>query len=589
MTRKLKKRTAIIASAVLSLSMLSYLPNDVTFFKNESAITSYAYDKTVNGIYYFIKCDDDSLSSETDAVDNEMTLNEDGLYQKVYKTGKHNNIKFSIIKYTVADDDYTLTTVPRGSVVYISSHDEASSINNYHIDDDSKKFIFNSTKDESEVIITYNPTTNKVSITGDVKIPAFSGDSVSVYGNGNSNWLNGIDDNPSSSQNKLTEVEDNIYEITYYNVPEGNNYFFKFADGSWDNRWGVGTESYLKNGVETELTYGGENILVDAPDSATIKIRLDLTQCNANNGEGAKGTVTVTLPYKEYDINGDGKDEIVYQIDSQKDLAWFADYVNNGHSDANAALTDDITFDDSEWTSIKNYSGTFDGNGHKINNIYIKSNHYGALGSDEDACGFFANTLSSATIKNLGINGKVESSCVTGGIVGENFGTIENCYMQGSVNINYSFVGGIVGENFGTLKNCHNDSEITAQSFVGGLIAVNHNNTTITDCYNTGAINSTFTSEGCAGGLIGLSNDTTMTGCYNTGAVTAKSKHTGGLIGEIENSNGTTISNCYNTGAVTADVNVGGLIGKIDEYSYNTKISNCYNVGTITGNDDVGS
>lgn len=598
MTRKLKKRTAIIASAVLSLSMLSYLPNDVTFFKNESAITSYAYDKTVEGDYYFIKCDDDSLSSETDAVDNEMTLNEDGLYQKVYKTGKHDNIKFGIVKYNVSNTSpHLIDTVSKigSSLTYEtdivqSTDDEVQYINGRYIYD-SEKFVFSSTKDESEVIITYNPTTNRVSITGDVENPVFSANSVSVYGNGNSNsnWLNGIDQNPSSSENKLTEVEDNIYEITYYNVPEGNDYFFKFADGSWFNRWGVGTESYLKNGVETELTYKGENILVDAPDSATIKIRLDLTQCNANNGEGAKGTVTVTLPYKEYDINGDGKDEIVYQIDSKKDLAWFADYVNNGHSDANAALTDDITFDDSEWTSIKNYSGTFDGNGHKINNIYITSNHYGALGSEEDACGFFANTLSGATIKNLGINGKVESSCVTGGIVGENFGTIENCYMQGSVNINYSFVGGIVGENFGTLKNCHNDSEITAQSFVGGLIAVNHNNTTITDCYNTGAINSTFTSEGCAGGLIGLSNDTTMTGCYNTGAVTAKSKHTGGLIGEIENSNGTTISNCYNTGAVTADVNVGGLIGKIDEYSYNTKISNCYNVGTITGNDDVGS
>ena len=593
MKRNLKKRTAIIASAVLSLSMLSYLPNDVTFFKNESAITSYAYDKTVNGIYYFIKCDDDSLSSETDAVDNEMTLNEDGLYQKVYKTGKHNNIKFGIIKYTVADDDHTLGTFPLFISGTISPDiNEADIINNYYIDD-SDKLIFNSTKDESEVIITYNPTTNKVSITGDVEN---SVDSVSVYGNGNSNWLNGIDNNPSSSENKLTEVEDNIYEITYYNVPESNNYFFRFRGfigGSFGGSWGLDAESYLKNDVETELTYDGEYILVDAPDSATIKIRLDLTQCDAVTKEGAKCTVTVTIPYKEYDINGDGKDEIVYQIDSQKDLAWFADYVNNGHSDANAALTDDITFDDSEWTSIKNYSGTFDGNGHKINNIYITSNHSGYLDSDEDACGFFANTLSGATIKNLGINGKVESSCVTGGIVGINRGTIENCYMQGSVNINDSVTGGIVGENFGTLKNCHNESEVTALNSVGGLIGLNYSNTTITDCYNTGAITANDTNNdtniGFAGGLIGNSYNTTMTGCYNTGAVTAGSNHVGGLIGEIENSDSTTISNCYNTGSFTADANVGGLIGTIDEYSYNTKISNCYNVGTITGNDDVGS
>ena len=596
MTRKLKKRTAIIASAVLSLSMLSYLPNDVTFFKNESAITSYAYDKTVNGIYYFIKCDDDSLSSETDAVDNEMTLNEDGLYQKVYKTGKHNNIKFGIVKYAVSDNDYYTVThvVRRGSFlspetrVIQPTENEAEQINNFYILN-SGKFVFSSTKDESEVIITYNPTTNKVSITGDVENPVFSANSVSVYGNGNNNWLNGIDDDPNDDKNKLNEVEDNIYEITYYNVPEGNNYFFKFADGSRLNSWGLGTESYLKNGVETELTYSGENILVDAPDSATIKIRLDLTQCNANNGEGAKGTVTVTLPYKEYDINGDGKDEIVYQIDSKKDLEWFADYVSNGHSDANAALTDDIDFDNSEWTSIKSYSGTFDGNGHKINNIYIKSDYYGPLESDEDACGFFANTLSSATIKNLGINGKVESGCGTGGIVGINRGTIENCYMQGSVNVNSSFTGGITGENYGTLKNCHNESKVSALSIVGGLIGYNHNNTTITDCYNTGAVNATFTNAGSVGGLIGSSNGTTVvTGCYNTGSLTADA-NVGGLIGTLQYSNGTTISNCYNTGSLTADANVGGLIGTIDEYSYNTKISNCYNVGTITGNDDVGT
>lgn len=583
MTRKFKKQTAILSSAVISLSMLSYLPNNTISFSNEpvsvSAAVSISRTYTVCGDS--ILCDGEDWNEES--TQNLMTLNEneDDVYQKVYHIGKHENLRFGVIQTT-----YTGSTT---SKTFIGCVDDFQG-------DKYNSFTFNSTKEDSEVIISYKPSTGVVSITGDVEIPKFAPEeSITIVGE--PELVNGVNWDPSAESTKMIEVEDNLYEIVLSGVSKSDEYEFKFVtDESWSHSWGLSElvvdDLHLESGVATDINYRSyiSNCLISVPfDNATVKVQLDFRNCDANTKLGAKVTATITPPYREDDINNDGKDEVVYQISNKEQLKWFADYVNSGHSDVNAALTDDIDFDNSEWTSIKSYSGTFDGNGHKINNIYIKSNYSGPLESDEDACGFFANTLSSATIKNLGINGKVESDCATGGIVGINRGTIENCYMQGSVNVNSSFTGGITGENYGTLKNCHNESKVTALSIVGGLIGSNHKNTTITDCYNTGAVNATFTNAAAVGGLIGSSDGTTMTGCYNTGAVTAESKYAGGLIGTLQYSNSTTISNCYNTGSLTADANVGGLIGKIDEYSYNTKISNCYNVGTITGNDDVGS
>ena len=563
MTRKFKKQTAILSSAVISLSMLSYLPNNTISFSNEpvsvSAAVSISRTYTVCGDS--ILCGGEDWNEES--TQNLMTLNEeDDVYQKIYHIGKHENLRFGVIQTT-----YTGSTT---SKTFIGCVDDFQG-------DKYNSFTFNSTKEDSEVIISYKPSTGVVSITGDVEIPKFAPEeSITIVGE--PELVNGVNWDPSAESTKMIEVEDNLYEIVLRGVNKYDGYQFQFvADENWTYQWGLNAlivdddDLYLKSGVETDISYRNiKNCLINIPfDNATVKVQLDFRNCDANTKSGAKVTATITPPYREDDINNDGKDEVVYQISNKEQLKWFADYVNSGHSDVNAELMGDINLENSEsdtWTPIKDYNGTFDGNGYKISNIYAKVDKSEGFFSDSDHGGFFANTLSDAIVKNLGISGHSKGNLLIGGIVGKNRGKIENCYMQGTIEATEVYAGGISAYNYGTIINCYNESKINSSSYLSGITVCNYG--AIINCYNEGEINgSSFL------GGIAEENHGTITNCYNKGKINATSRAVGGLVCEQRGENAS-ISNCYNVGIVNASESVGGLVYKLD--SDDSSISNCY-------------
>lgn len=534
MTRKFKKQTAILSSAVISLSMLSYLPNNTISFSNEpvsvSAAVSISRTYTVCGDS--ILCGGEDWNEES--TQNLMTLNEeDDVYQKIYHIGKHENLRFGVIQTT-----YTGSTTSKTFIGCLDNGRE----NKYN------SFTFNSTKEDSEVIISYKPSTGLVSITGDVEIPKFAPEeSITIVGE--PELVNGANWDPSDESNKMIEVEDNLYEIVLSGVSKSDKYEFKFVtDESWTHPWGLSElvvdDLHLESGVATDINYCSyiSNCLISVPfDNATVKVQLDFRNCDANTKLGAKVTATITPPYREDDINNDGKDEVVYQISNKEQLKWFADYVNSGHSDVNAELMGDINLENSEsdtWTPIKDYNGTFDGNGYKISNIYAKVDKSSGIFADSDSCGFFANTLSDAIVKNLGISGHIESYYNAGGIVGTNRGKIENCYMQGSIKTINSHAGGITVYNHGTIINCYNESEISGSGFFGGI--ADENRGTITNCYNKGTIN---TELRFVGGVVCSQYGEELSNCYNVGVVSA-SMYVGGLVCNL-GSDDSSISNCY--------------------------------------------
>ena len=90
-----------------------------------------------------------------------------------------------------------------------------------------------------------------------------------------------------------------------------------------------------------------------------------------------------TLTTNKYDLDGDGAMDEVYEITNESELKWFAMTVNDGSADLNAVLTNDISLTEDhipigvmEITGYKRvgvypFSGVFDGQGHKIYNLYI--------------------------------------------------------------------------------------------------------------------------------------------------------------------------------------------------------------------------
>ncbi len=156
------------------------------------------------------------------------------------------------------------------------------------------------------------------------------------------------------------------------------------------------------------------------------------------------------------------------------------------------------------------FTGTFDGQGHTISNLFIDRS-----GND---VGLFGCTSADSEISNVGlVDVNITGDFYVGGIVGNNKGTITNCYSTGSITGDDG-VGGLVGLNFDTITNCYStvnvvESETYRDGYnLGGLAG--YNSGTITNCYSTGGVDAGEPND--VGGFVGL-NGGTITNCgwYN--------------------------------------------------------------------------
>jgi hypothetical protein len=242
------------------------------------------------------------------------------------------------------------------------------------------------------------------------------------------------------------------------------------------------------------------------------------------------------------------------------------------------------------------FTGSFDGRGHKIYNLYINTTR--------SYVGLFGYVGKQGIIKNVGLE-KVEISSKggdVGGLIGWNSGIVSNSYSIGSVNGEWH-VGGLVGYNVGTISNSYSTGAVKGNILIGGLVGSNDRGGIVSNCYSTGSVNGTWRVGGLVGlnagevfnsysiasvngnhdeigGLVGV-NSGIVSKCYSTGSVNGQSS-VGGLIGY--NTKEGTVSNCFSTSSVSGKyVKIGGLIG-----SNHGKVFNCYSIGTVKGYAGVG-
>ena len=194
----------------------------------------------------------------------------------------------------------------------------------------------------------------------------------------------------------------------------------------------------------------------------------------------------------EYDANGDGKMDAVYEISTAGELLWFSRYVNSGNTSANAVLVNDIVVnknllsDEADvvgainhvWSPIGTasamYNGAFNGQGHTVSGLYCM------LGTDY--AGLFGYVGSAGSVREVGITDSyIASGNYTGGIVGRNAGKVENCFATRSFIYAASKSGGIVGENAGTVSSCYATAFIYGDTYVGSVCG--NNTGAIANCY----------------------------------------------------------------------------------------------------------
>lgn len=177
-------------------------------------------------------------------------------------------------------------------------------------------------------------------------------------------------------------------------------------------------------------------------------------------------------------------DTHTYSVYTPDGLTEWAKAAQNDPS-LNCTLTADIDLTGKDWTPIgesRDYTGTFDGQGHSITGLAITTNSTGG----ENAV-LFGSVGSNGTVKNLqlkDVNCDVQQNGVAGGIANSNYGTITACSVTGEIKANNGAAGGIAVINFGTITACWFDGNLTTSYDNGGIAAYNYS--TITTCFYGG-------------------------------------------------------------------------------------------------------
>lgn len=170
------------------------------------------------------------------------------------------------------------------------------------------------------------------------------------------------------------------------------------------------------------------------------------------------------------------------------------------------------------------FTGIINGQGHVITGLTIKR-------PVEQYVGLLGYLLTPGEVKNLGIKrSSVSGQSYVGGLVGENSGTLTDCFAEGAVS-GGAYTGALVGRNGGTMSNCYATGAVSGYDYsIGGLVGANYG--TVENCYAAGAVSGSggdFAEVYDTGGLAGY-NSGIVTNCYAAGVVSGQ-YDTGGLVG----------------------------------------------------------
>jgi hypothetical protein len=294
------------------------------------------------------------------------------------------------------------------------------------------------------------------------------------------------------------------------------------------------------------------------------------------------------------------------QIDSVQELKDIATGL-----DKHYVLTKDIELDvASYWkpigTATSPFTGTLDGQGHKINNLMINVpiNNLGlfafisnakiqnltlenvSIQGESYAAALASQASGTCEITNCSVTGLVTGVSYIGGLVGYYSGTgnIENSSMSGEISSsNGSLVGGLVGYFYATgkIENSYMSGEVNAGGDnVGGLAGCFSGTGKMENCYMSGEVNA---GGSYTGGLVGLLNNSNILQSYNMSNITSKGIGIGGIIGHL-NGGTAIIEDSFNSGTVTGSSYVGGVLGY--QSSGSTEIATVFNSGTVIGSAD---
>ena len=294
-------------------------------------------------------------------------------------------------------------------------------------------------------------------------------------------------------------------------------------------------------------------------------------------------------------------------INNCAQLAYLAQQVNGGtdYYGKFFKLTDDLNLAGKEWTeigrgnndpsSVKPFSGTFDGAGHEIMGLKVDANR--------NYLGLFG-YIKGATVKDLKItSADISSSSGDYGAILCGYAeeaNISNCSVSGKVRIEDTTAGGIVAELRNTdMKNCTAEVNVTSRQYVGGLCGkIDYGiieKCTVLPGSTMDVISNAYTP--IVGGLIGCisnkGNYESQIAYCNTYAKVSGFGNVGGAIGYVDADGSHQIGECTVYGDVSVvalpsgkqNFGIGGFVGTLYNTGGTPSFSKCGFNGTIANAD----
>jgi hypothetical protein len=279
---------------------------------------------------------------------------------------------------------------------------------------------------------------------------------------------------------------------------------------------GSDTATVSATNLPTGLTRSGNTITYNGTTAfANPSVTLNFSVNASSNYTTPTATSAITVCDGQADYTGaTGTYDRRIPV-RQANIAAFNAYANttNGLT-RHYKLTGNITLSGTNnWTAIGTssnaFTGTFNGQGYTIASLNINNDQYYQ--------GMFGLIGTGGVVQNLGlVNAYVTGRINVGGVVGYNNGTVQKCYVTGSISSSLGSVGGVVGYN----------------GSYGASGAVQN-------CYATGSING---SDLAVGGVVGVSYNSVVENCYATGNVNGSHNYASGVVGG--NFPGSTVRNC---------------------------------------------
>ncbi len=278
-----------------------------------------------------------------------------------------------------------------------------------------------------------------------------------------------------------------------------------------------------------------ETSISGATDS-TIKITTEnfdkYFRVSVTPSDGSIDGPTIYSDYFELDPpfdDGSGTEINPYLISKVFQLNFIREYL-----DSHFQLTGDIDmnvapYNSGEgWNPIgtnssgQEFSGTFDGNGFIISNLFIdrsSTNFNGLFGATKNA------VLKNIALENVNITGDE----YTGALVGINYSEIRNSYSTGSVS-GYNHTGGLAGAvetwdgSTGLVTNSYSHANVSGSNYGASSLVGRLKSGTIEYSFGTGSVSASSGN----GGLIGEKNSGTVTNSYWDTQTTGQSTSDGG-------------------------------------------------------------